>query len=294
MCKKILEAKGVSHHFGNNGDRKDILHNINLEVKAGQVVGLVGTSGCGKSTLLRGLVGTHPPRSGEIKVFSENSPEGSTIKEPSRKIGIVYQRYSLFPNLTAVKNVALGLMLDQTSLPFRFFRPLKWRKLRKEHLQKAESILIDVGLEEAINLYPTEMSGGMRQRVAIAQALIMEPEIMLLDEPFASVDAVTRKELQDMLLRLYEKNVEAKKMKKRPPYTIVMVTHEIDEAIFVGDRVVALSRYWNWKESHKKCPGATIVYDKPAPVFRAGDPRDYAAFVEQKNEIIHSAITPDG
>ena len=279
----VMRIGGVSHWFGTN----HVLHDVHADIVRGSVVGLVGPSGCGKSTLLRAIVGTHPPREGKILVFSR-SHEGPPreVRQPGRDRGIVYQRYSLFPFLTAQQNVAFGLLLDETSLPFRAFRPFSWRRLRKKHLELAAEYLDRVGLGHAARLYPSEMSGGMQQRVAIAQALIMKPEVLLLDEPFGALDEAMREELQRMLLTLYAENQAALKAGEKPPYTILLVTHELNEAIYVGDRVLGLSQYWNWREEgFTEPPGATIVYDKPAPTFTPDAPKDYDKLAEQRAEI---------
>ena len=283
----VFEIKAVHHWFGRNR----VLCDINLKVARGQILSLVGPSGCGKSTLLRAIVGTHPPREGELIIHSGGS--SLRVRGPGRDRGIVYQHYSLFPFLTAQQNVALGLMLDETSLPFRAFRLLKWRKLRKHHMEMAAEFLRKVGLGHAIRLYPSEMSGGMRQRVAIAQALIMKPQILLLDEPFGALDEATREELQRMLLTLYLENCQARRKGEEPAYTIFLVTHELNEAIFVGDRVVGLSQFWNWKEQGgETCPGATVVYDRAAPVYHPDDERNYEVLVAQRGEIRREVFDP--
>jgi len=279
----VLEVRGVHHWF--REDQK-VLFEVNLQVIRGEIVALVGPSGCGKSTLLRAILGTHLPSQGEILV------NGIKVKDPGRDRGIVYQRYSLYPFLTAKENVALGLMFDQTSPFFRCFKHLKWRRIRKEHLSQATERLERLGLSKAVDLYPDEMSGGMRQRVAIAQALIMKPEILLLDEPFGAVDEATREELQNMLLRLYVENCMAKNEGHKPPYTILIVTHELNEAIYVSDRVVALSPYWNWQENFDEFPGATITYDQMAPIFLPDYERRFEDFIRQRNEIRKAAFDP--
>jgi NitT/TauT family transport system ATP-binding protein len=278
-----LECRGINHWFGN----KKVLFDINLKVGRGQFLSLVGPSGCGKSTLLRAIVGTHLPNEGQMLVdLAHDSSHLSPVTGPGRDRGIVYQHYSLFPFLTAQENVAIGLMLDQTSIPFRIFQYLKWRKLRKEHLKLAAEYLERVRLQDALKLYPHEMSGGMRQRVAIAQALIMKPEIILLDEPFGALDESTREDLQRLLLQLYEENQSAIKQGNPPPYTLIIVTHELNEAIYVGDRLVGLSMYWNWQEAgHASCPGATVVYDRPSPVFEPHDLRNFEQFEHQREEL---------
>jgi NitT/TauT family transport system ATP-binding protein len=215
------------------------------------------------------------------------------VTRPGRDRGIVYQQYSLFPFLTAQENVAVGPMLDQTSLPFRLFRPWQWRALRRKHLEEAAALLAKLKLADAMKLYPEEMSGGMRQRVAVAQALIMKPEVLLLDEPFGALDEATREELQTMLLRLYQENLEARQNGHPPPYTILIVTHELNEAIYVGDRVVALSQYWNWREEGlPECPGATIVYDRVSPVYQPGEEKNLDDFAAQRREIREAAFNP--
>lgn len=265
-----LEIDGVSHWFGNN----KVLNNLNLQIADGQIVALVGPSGCGKSTLLRAILGTHPAKAGRILA------DGEEIRGPSRAVGIVYQHYSLFEFLTAQQNVAFGLKLDQTSMPFRCFQYFKWRELRAQHLRQADDFLHKVGLAHAINRYPHELSGGMRQRVAIAQAMIMRPKILLLDEPFGALDESTRTDLQMMLLSFYQENLEAKKEGRDPPYTILIVTHELNEALYVSDRVVGLSQYHTDGQN-----GATIVYDRPCPIFHPDDTRDFERFVHQREEL---------
>lgn len=276
--KHALEVRNVSHWFGSFR----VLHEINLNIGAGQIVALVGPSGCGKSTLLRAILGTHPPKAGHI--FTN----GHAVCGPNRDVGIVYQHYSLFDFLTARQNVACGLMLDQTSLPYRAFNWFGWSRLRRRHLQEAGEFLKKVHLPHAADRYPHELSGGMRQRVAIAQALIMEPQILLLDEPFGALDEATREDLQGMLLELYAENLQTKQRGETPRFTIMIVTHELNEALYVADRVIGLSRFYAGGDTQ----GAMIVYDKPAPVFKRDDPRDFVAFTAQKEELRKAVFDP--
>lgn len=285
-----LVCRGISQRFG----AKRVLHEVNLQVRRGEFVSLVGPSGCGKSTLFRAVVGTHPPQQGQVLVHTASSGgELSPVTGPGRERGIVYQHYSLFPFLTAQQNAALGLMLDQTSIPFRLLRFFEWRRLRKQHLEQAAEFLKKVKLGDAIHLYPHEMSGGMKQRVAIAQAMIMKPEIILLDEPFGALDEATREELQEMLLDLHTENKTARARGEKPPYTLIIVTHELNEAIYVGDRLVGLSQYWNWRGAgHDKCPGAMIIYDKPTTGSTMRGQRDFEAFTRQRDEIRSVVFDP--
>jgi len=283
-----LHCREVSHWFGDN----KVLFDLNLKVDAGQFVALVGPSGCGKSTLLRAILGTHLPQQGEILTMENGSLVNAD--RPGRDRGIVYQKYSLYPFLTALDNVALGLKLDQTTTVFRWFNWTGWAKKRRQFRDRAAAFLDKVGLGQAMYLYPSQMSGGMQQRVAIAQALIMEPEIILLDEPFGALDEATREELQEMLLQFYEENKEATAEGRKPPYTLIIVTHELNEAIRVGDRLVGLSQYWDWKaEGHERSPGATVVYDKSAPVFRSDERPDYELFADIRREIRQVVYNPE-
>lgn len=282
----ILNVQAVNHYFGD----RQVLYDVNLQVAKGQFVALVGPSGCGKTTLLKAVLGTHPPTHGHVMA------NGHEVIGPSRDVGIVYQAYSLAPNLTAVKAVAEGPKLDQTNLIQRSLLAPWWWKLRRQHLEQAKALLEKVDLGHALHSYPHNLSGGMRQRVAICQALIMKPKILLLDEPFGALDEATREDLQDMLLHLYQENVDAKKQGKEPPHTLIFVTHELNEAFLLADRVVGFGKMW-------KCPqtghsgathGATIMFDKAAPIFRPGEPRDYAHFHDDKALLRRIVFNEEG
>ena len=287
----VLSCRGIHHHFG----PKLVLHDVNVDIAPGQIVSLVGPSGCGKSTLLRSIIGTHPPRSGQVLTYQgPDDRVGQEVQSPGRDRGIVYQRYSLFPFLTAVQNVAIGLKLDESSIPSRLFGFPAWRKRRKQHLEQAAALLTKIGLGEALDRYPHELSGGMCQRVAIAQALIMKPRLLMLDEPFGALDEATREELQALLLNLYQENLEARDRGEPPPYTILIVTHELTEALYVGDRVIGLSQYWDWKSAGlSEAPGATIIYDRVAPVYQPGQAKRYEDFVALREEIRAVVFEPE-
>lgn len=272
-----LEVRNLSHAYGSTR----ILNNINLKIRAGQIVALVGPSGCGKSTLLKAILGTHPASEGEVLA------DNRVIRKPSRDVGIVYQNYSLYDFLTAESNVAFGLKLDETSLFYRTMMWPAWFAKRRRHMEQARAYLKRVGLEAACGKFPSELSGGMRQRVAIAQALILKPKIVLLDEPFGALDEATRENLQVMLLHFYQENLVALREGRQPEYTILIVTHELTEAIYVADRVIGLSRFYEGGEQ-----GATIVYDRPCPVFLPDEPKDLERLVEQREELRRAVFEP--
>lgn len=279
----ILDLEKVGQWFGDN----KVLHEINLQIVQGQFVACVGGSGCGKSTMLRTILGTVLAKAGLVRVNTNDHYK--EVTGPNRDIGIVYQKYGLYPFLTAEKNVALGPMLDESSIGYRLFQYWNWRPRRKKHLEEARELLVRFKLEKAMSRYPSELSGGMQQRVAIAQALIMKPRILLLDEPFGALDEATREELQQMLLQLYQENLDAKARGDDPPWTVIIVTHELNEAFYVSDRVIGLSR--NWHQTDPPQPetgqqlGATKVWDKCAPVYHPGDPRDFELFESMKRDL---------
>jgi NitT/TauT family transport system ATP-binding protein len=202
------------------GDRR-VLDNIDLSVAAGEFCALVGPSGCGKSTLLRLLLGQEQPSKGSILI------EGKPVAFPDPTRGIVFQKYSLFPNLTVLGNVLLGKRLQHCRWWLPWPRRMDWRDEALHYLEKMR-------LSDAAGKYPYELSGGMQQRVAIAQALIMKPPALLMDEPFGALDPDTREDLQIFLLDLWE----AEKL------TIFFVTHDLEEACFLGTRLLILSQYY--------------------------------------------------
>ncbi|NOU99854.1 ABC transporter ATP-binding protein [Paenibacillus planticolens] len=187
------------------------LQDINLEVKQGEFMVIVGPSGCGKSTLLDLLAGLTKPSSGQILL------DGKAITGPNLDRGIVFQQYALFPWKTTLANVEFGL--EAKGVP------------RKERREKALSFINLVGLSGFENRYPHEISGGMKQRVAIARSLAYDPEVLLMDEPFAALDAQTRETLQSELLRIWEATKK----------TIIFITHGIEEAVYLGQRVAVMT-----------------------------------------------------
>ncbi len=208
-----VTLRGVSKTFGKeSGAPLAALKDVDLEIRDKEFVCLLGPSGCGKTTLLRILAGLEVATSGEVLL------DGTPIREPNPKVGMVFQEYSLFPWRTVLDNIAFGPEMRGVS--------------RSERIPLAERYLELVGLEQFRDSYPSELSGGMRQRIAIARALANEPEVLLMDEPFGALDAQTRNRMQKELLQIHEK------MQK----TIVFVTHSVDEAVFLADRIVVLTK----------------------------------------------------
>jgi NitT/TauT family transport system ATP-binding protein len=204
-----LKLRNVTKTFTSEEGEITALDNINLEVKLNEFLCILGPSGCGKTSLLRMIAGLDYPSSGEIIL------DGKKVCGPSPDRGMVFQEYSLFPWKTVLKNVEFGLEI--LGIPDR-------RKIAERHLEL-------VGLKGFENSYPYELSGGMKQRVAIARALATDPAILLMDEPFGSVDAQTRNVLQKELLEIW----------KRTKKTILFVTHSVDEAVYLADRVAVMS-----------------------------------------------------
>ncbi|MDI6718188.1 MAG: ABC transporter ATP-binding protein [Methanomicrobiales archaeon] len=208
-----VTLRGVSKTFGKeNGAPLDALKEIDLEIRDKEFICLLGPSGCGKTTLLRILAGLEVATGGEVLL------DGTPLREPNPKVGMVFQEYSLFPWRTVLGNIAFGP--EMRGVP------------RSERIPIAERYLALVGLEPFRDSYPSELSGGMRQRIAIARALANEPEVLLMDEPFGALDAQTRNRMQKELLQIHEK------MQK----TIVFVTHSVDEAVYLADRIVVLTK----------------------------------------------------
>lgn len=211
MSKPILSAKGITKTFhGRDGDVR-ALRDVSLQISAGEFVSLVGPSGCGKTTLLRVLGGLLQADSGVVRI------DGQSMTQPRQEIGFVFQNPTLMPWRTVLRNVTL---------------PLEVRGNGGEtHKTRAMELLSLVGLIGFENSYPRELSGGMQQRVAIARALVYEPSILLMDEPFGSLDAITRNQMNLELLRIWRATGK----------TILMVTHTLQEAVFLADRVLIMS-----------------------------------------------------
>lgn len=209
MGKKKLIIHDVNKSFIVNGQSVDVLKDINLEIEEGEFVVIVGHSGCGKSTLLKMIAGLETNDTGELSV------DGKEISGPGMDRGMIFQEHRLFPWLSIEKNVQLGL-----------------KGLSKEEKRKLSDQYLElVKLSEFKKAYPSQLSGGMSQRAAIARSLVSQPEILLLDEPFGALDALTKIELQEEMLKIRE----------RFHNTMIMVTHDIEEAVYLADRIVVMS-----------------------------------------------------
>ena len=288
----ILRCDSVSSRYG----EVRVLHEIDLTIGRGEFVALVGPSGSGKTTLLRALIGTHLPATGKVEI-THLGPSGKRVTTrvtgPGKDRGIVYQQYSLYPDLSALDNVVEGLVLSETGFLSRLMLPLQ-RKRMRDYRERAAALLDRFGLGHVKDQYPSSLSGGQQQRVAIAQTIIMKPDVLFLDEPFGALDEETRESMQNMLLGLMEENEELEEERKAPCHTVIIVTHQLNEALYVADRVLGLSQHWDWKSvGQGACPGAKIVYDEPAPTYRLGMPRPEEAVFRAQREDIRRIVMGD-
>jgi NitT/TauT family transport system ATP-binding protein len=211
MSGSHIQIEHVDKVFTTGGRDVIALRDISLEIPQGQFTCLLGPSGCGKSTLLNAVAGFAPPTTGSI------SADGKQVRDPGPDRGMVFQEYALFPWMTVAQNIGFGLEIKRVP--------------RAEIKRRVDELLSLLSLSDFHARYPKDLSGGMRQRVAIARVLALDSPIMLMDEPFGALDALTRRNLQDELLRIW---AELKK-------TILFVTHSIEEAIYLADRIVVMT-----------------------------------------------------
>ena len=238
MTGALLSLQNVWVEYGD----KVVLEKMNLDVAEGAFLSIVGPSGAGKSSFLRVIVGQEQPTRGKILLDGQPlAPECG----PDR--GVVFQRYSVFPHLSALQNTVFGIECAEAPLMARLFGSAK-RKATEE----GAAMLAAVGLADSMHLYPAQMSGGMQQRLAIAQALIKRPRILLLDEPFGALDPGIRADMHGLITQLW----------RDYGLTIIMVTHDIKEAFTLGTRVLALDKRRHDPHAPHRY-GATAVYDLP-------------------------------
>jgi NitT/TauT family transport system ATP-binding protein len=205
-----LEFLSVSKTFGHQNGSVTALDNVSLEIATNEFVSMVGPSGCGKSTMLNIAAGLDTPSSGDVLVG------GKPVSGPSPERGVIFQQYALFPWLTVRKNVEFGLSIQKLSASQR-------REISDRYLKA-------VGLADFADMLPKTLSGGMKQRCAVARAYAVQPEVLLMDEPFGALDALTRVQLQDQLLATWSQEQR----------TVLFITHDVDEAVYLSDRVVVM------------------------------------------------------
>jgi len=234
-----------------------VLERITLEVAPRAFIALVGPSGCGKTTFLRMLLGEESPTRGTISV------DGKPLRpEPDADRGVVFQRYSVFPHLTVLQNVLLGRELQRAPLTGRLFG-----LARRAAIEEARALLAEVGLAGHEDKYPASLSGGMQQRLALAQAVMRRPKILLLDEPFGALDPGIRADIHVLMKRLWNET----------ELTVVMVTHDLSEAFRLATRVIAFERDRDRPEERERY-GATISRDLEIYPRRVADVRQLSTF----------------
>ena len=273
-----------------DGALKVVVGGVTLRVKKGEFLTLMGPSGSGKTVLMKSIYGAQRITRGVVRVGSE------MVRRANRHRGMVYQTYSLYPHLTVLENIALGPILEHTGLPTRLaYSPVNileevglralldrasildripvwrgFRGVRRSALAQASEFLKRIGLTEADGKkFPHELSGGMRQRVAIAQALMMKPDVLFMDEAFGALDPIVRREMQQWLLELWNEF----------GLTIFFVTHDEEEGLYLATRFIALSQYWTHNDGSPGV-GAKIVYDIEVPdaLAQSGDWRESDEF----------------
>jgi len=258
MATPLLEARHVFQHFSLAGGKSiEILHDISLEVREKEVVALLGPSGCGKSTLLRTVIGLEKPSLGEVLCRGV----AQTGLNPSA--ALVFQNFALFPWLTVQQNIAVGL----SNLPLA----------DTEREQRVRRVIDTVGLEGFEEAFPKELSGGMKQRVGLARALAVEPEILCMDEPFSALDVLTGETLRNEIIDLYIS-------KASPVNSVLIVTHGISEAVFMATRIVVMGAH----------PGTVLaVLDNPMPFPRDEHHPEFLKLCQRVHALVTRTVMPE-
>lgn len=240
-----IEVKNLYKSFNSHNNNLTVLEDINLKIEDREFICLLGPSGCGKTTLLRLIAGLDKPDSGEIY------DNGKLVDKPSGDRAFIFQQYSLFPWMTVLDNVLFGLNISKD-------------KSKEENIEDAKRYLERVGLSDFTDSYPHELSGGMKQRVAIIRSLLKHTPILLMDEPFSALDMQNRHKLQEQLIGVWE----------RFDNTIIFVTHDVDEAVYLADKVVIMD----------KDPGKIKkIVDIKIPRLRN---RESPEFIKAQNDIL--------
>ncbi|CAM3589216.1 Bicarbonate transport ATP-binding protein CmpD [Vibrio aerogenes CECT 7868] len=238
----MIEIRNVWKEYGNN----IVLERLNKTVHQGEFISIVGASGCGKTTFLNLLLGTEQHSRGDILL------DGQPLRrEPGTERGIVFQKYSVFPHLSALENVMIGLEFESGSLTSKLFGRNAGQK-KQQARQKARDMLAQVGLSHAEDQYPHQLSGGMRQRLSIAQSLVKQPRILLLDEPFGALDPGIRKDMHTLIRRLWQEQ----------QLTVFMITHDLSEGFHLGSRIWVFDQPRVDPQAPERY-GAQITFDIP-------------------------------
>lgn len=245
MTRGHVNIQNLSVTYMQSGTPVEVVQNVTLNVQPGEFVALLGSSGCGKSTLLNTVAGFVKPTRGQVYV------DGELMKEPGADRGMVFQQHALFPWKTVLENVEFGLKMRGTP--------------RKERRETAHTFLHLVRLDGFEHVYPAQLSGGMQQRVGLARVLVNQPRVMLMDEPFAALDAQSRLLMQELLLHIWQEIRT----------TVLFVTHDVDEAIFLADRIAIMSA----------CPGR-LKQELQVPLPRPRTP-------EMTTDAIYSMLKLD-
>ena len=246
-----LTIHQLNKSFAFEKTRREVLKSLSLSIKDNEFVSVVGASGCGKSTLLSIIAGLEDTDSGQILV------DDVPINGPGLDRGVVFQTYTLLPWLTALQNIEFALKAAGYSAAAS-------RKVAKEHLEL-------VKLSKFANVYPNQLSGGMKQRVAIARAISYRPKILLMDEPFGALDAITRYQMQELLTKIWEQH----------RLTVMFITHDVEEAIYLSDRVIMLS---------VKEKGIKQIFDVNLPRPRDKEVMSSQAFIQLHRDILDNIL----
>lgn len=255
MTAKFVSVENLTKVFPSKKEDLTVFKDVNISLDKGEFVCIIGHSGCGKSTILNVLAGLDQPTEGAIVM------EGKEVSGPSLERGVVFQNYSLLPWLTVLQNVEFGV-------------GARWPQWNKSKVEEHSSHYLEmVGLSHSLHKKPSELSGGMRQRVSIARAFATSPKLLLLDEPFGALDALTRGVIQDELIKIWGETQQ----------TVFMITHDVDEAILLSDRILLMS---NGPEA---CVAESVKISLPRPRDRASIIED-PAYYKIRNHLVNFLV----
>ncbi|QWA09189.1 ABC transporter ATP-binding protein [Sodalis ligni] len=256
----LVSLRRLEKHYGD----QVVLERLNAEVNEGEFVSIVGASGCGKTTFLNMMLGIEPPSRGALLLDGKPIPQ-----EPGADRGVVFQRYSVFPHLTSLENVMLGTEFTQARWLGRV-----WGSARRDIAAQALAMLQQVGLGQAADKYPHQLSGGMQQRLALAQALTKKPRILLLDEPFGALDPGIRRDMHQLITDLWRQH----------RLTIFMITHDLKEGFSLGSRLWVFDKIRHDPQAPDRW-GASITYDIPLDRNSAGLERQLDNIVYPRQDV---------